>query len=139
MDRLNKLVLAGWLSISAALLHVAIIIAGSDWYRFFGAGEELATLAGQGSRIPTLITLGIATVLFVWGLYAFAGAHAFMRLPILRVGLTTISAIYLVRGLAVIPALFLTPIDSFVIWNSIIRLSFGRVYATGTIQQWSKL
>ncbi|HEX8660509.1 MAG TPA: hypothetical protein VF686_01490, partial [Brevundimonas sp.] len=65
------LVIGGVLSVLASLLHIACIFAGPDWYRFFGAGEEMATMAARGSIIPTLLTLGIATVLAIWAAYAF--------------------------------------------------------------------
>lgn len=33
------LIAGGLLSAAAALLHIAVIVGGPDWYRFFGAGE----------------------------------------------------------------------------------------------------
>ena len=42
------LILAGSLSGLAALLHVAAIVGGPDWYRFFGAGEGMAGAAERG-------------------------------------------------------------------------------------------
>jgi len=135
MTTLNKsLLFGGILSLIAALLHIAIIIGGPDWYRFFGAGEEMAVMAEQGSWHPPLVTSGIALVLFVWALYAFSGAGLIRNLPLLRSGLVIISGIYLLRGLAVIPAYFLMPqiIDDFLIWSSLICLIYGTTYAIGT-------
>ncbi len=43
------LTVAASLSFIAAALHVAIIFGGGDWYRFFGAGEAMASLAESGS------------------------------------------------------------------------------------------
>ena len=43
------LVTGGILSALAALLHLAVIAGGPDWYRFVGAGEEMARMAEQGS------------------------------------------------------------------------------------------
>jgi len=42
------LVVGGWLSVAASLLHIGCIIGGPDWYRFFGAGEEMAQAAARG-------------------------------------------------------------------------------------------
>ena len=61
----------GIFSITAALLHILIIIGGPDWYRFFGAGEGMAQLAENGSMYPTVVTTMIAMTLGLWGLYAF--------------------------------------------------------------------
>lgn len=142
MKTSNKLlVLAGVLSGIAALLHVAIIFGGAQWYRFFGAGEELATLAENGSWLPAMVTAGIAVVLMVWAIYAFSGAGLIRRLPLLRGCLVVISAIYLIRGLAFIPALIVKPeiVDGFLIWSSLICLVYGFSYAAGTRQVWAKL
>ncbi len=140
-DRNPALVLGGVLSGLASLLHIACIIGGPDWYRFFGAGEEIATLAEQGSVVPTLLTLGIATVLAIWAAYAFSGAGLLPRLPLLRTGLAVISAIYLLRGLALIPALAINRGDvmPFILWSSLIVLVYGLAYAIGTWTAWSGL
>jgi hypothetical protein len=135
------LVIGGVLSVAASLLHVACIIGGPDWYRFFGAGEEMATMAARGSIVPTLLTLGIAAALAIWAAYAFSGAGLLPRLPLLRTGLVVISAIYLLRGLALIPALVINGSDvmPFVLWSSLIVLIYGVAYAVGTWMAWSSL
>ena len=140
--RSNKwLIAAGLLDVAAALLHVAIIFGGPDWYRFFGAGEAMAQAAQSGSVRPTLITIAIASVLATWAAYAFSGAGLILRLPWLRTGLVAISAIYLARGLVVVPILLLRPelIDPFLLWSSAIVLVFGLAHAIGTWSAWNGL
>lgn len=135
------LVTGGVLSLAASLLHIACIVGGPDWYRFLGAGEGMATMAEQGSVVPTLLTLGIATVLAIWAAYAFSGAGLIPRLPLLRTGLVVISAIYLLRGLALIPALAINGGDvmPFILWSSLIVLVYGVAYAVGTWVAWPGL
>ena len=140
--RSNKwLIAAGLLDVAAALLHVAITFGGPDWYRFFGAGEAMAQAAQSGSVRPTLITIAIASVLATWAAYAFSGAGLILRLPWLRTGLVAISAIYLARGLVVVPILLLRPelIDPFLLWSSAIVLVFGLAHAIGTWSAWNGL
>ena len=142
MKQANKLLLfGGLLSGIAALLHIAIIIGGPQWYRFFGAGEELASMAEKGSWYPAVLTFGIAVVLLLWALYAFSGAGLIRRFPLLKVGLVVISAVYLIRGLVFIPAYIVKPeiVDDFLIWSSLICLVYGFSYAIGTRQVWAKL
>jgi hypothetical protein len=129
------------LSVLAALLHIGVILGGPDWYRFFGAGEGLARAAERGSPIPALITFAIAAVLTIWAGYAFSGAGLLRRLPLLRTGLVAISAVYLLRGLAPVPMLFMKPelLDSFAIWSSLIVLVYGIAYAVGTWKAWPML
>ncbi len=132
------LIIGGVLSFLAALLHIGIIIGGASWYRFFGAGEKMATMAETGSWYPTVVTLIITVVLFIWGLYAFSGAGLIRTLPLLKIGLVVISVIYLTRGLAFIPALLIMPdkVDAFIVWSSLISLVFGLCYAIGTQKIW---
>lgn len=142
MKKANRLlVFGGALSIVTALLYVAIVIGGPQWYRFFGAGEELATMAEKGSWYPAVLTFGIAVVLLIWALYAFSGAGLIRRLPLLKVGLVVISAIYLIRGIAFIPAYIVKPeiVDEFLVWSSFICLVYGFAYTMGTKQVWAKL
>jgi hypothetical protein len=139
--RANKwLVIGGCLSLLAALLHVACIFGGGDWYRFFGAGEELARADEAGLWMPAILTACIALILSLWAAYAFSGAGLVRRLPLLRTGLAVISAIYLMRGLLIIPALA-EPVmrTSFNIWSSLIVLAYGFAYAYGTWKAWPEL
>jgi putative oxidoreductase len=130
------LITAGCFSLSAALLHIFIIIGGAEWYRFFGAGEELAQLAEQGSFIPAFITLVITLVFLIWSLYAFSGAGLIRHLPWLKPILITITLIYLIRGLGLLPLFILSPnlIDTFLIVSSIISLVIGVVHLIGIRQ-----
>ena len=131
------LVAGGVLSAVAAALHLAIILGGPEWYRFFGAGERFAQAAASGAAWPGLITAGIAAVLALWAAYAFSGAGLLPRLPLLRLGLVVIAAIYLLRGLALVPALIKG--DAFMIWSSVIVLLYGAAYAVGTWRGWASL
>lgn len=135
------LIAGGWLSVAAALLHIACIFGGPDWYRFFGAGEGMARAAARGDMRPTLITLAIGAVLLIWAAYAFSGAGSLPRLPLLRTGLIVITAIYLLRGLFFVPLHFWRPqhSDSFAIWSSLIVFAYGAVYAVGTFRAWRHL
>ncbi|BAJ00705.1 hypothetical protein [Shewanella violacea] len=94
------LVVAGTLSALAALAHVGCIYFGASWYRFFGAGEQMAVLAEQGSLKPTIITSGIVIVQSIWSLYGFAAAGLIPKLPLIRTALIIITSIYLLRGVA---------------------------------------
>lgn len=101
------LLIAAILTGAAALLHAAIIVGGSPWYRFFGAGERMATLAERGSHYPAMLTACIALVLGVWTLYALSGAGIVRPLPFLRPILVIIAAVFTLRGLLGVPAVLL--------------------------------
>jgi hypothetical protein len=135
------LIAGGVLSAAASVLHLAIIVGGPSWYRFFGAGEAMARMAEQGSLYPTIVTIGIASVLAVWSAYAFAGAGLISRLPLMRTALIAISTVYLLRGLVLIPAFLINPggVQPFLLWSSVIVLVYGIAYAVGTWIAWPAL
>jgi hypothetical protein len=135
------LIVAGTLSAVAAILHLGCIYFGASWYRFFGAGEQMALLSEQGSIQPTLITSVIVLVLSIWSMYAFSAAGVIFKLPLIRLALVLITLIYLARGIA---GFFLinSPMGrspEFWVWSSVICLSFGIVHLIGLKQQWVSL
>ncbi len=135
------LMVGGVLSLIASLLHFGVIIGGPDWYRFFGAGEDMAKMAEKGLWRPAIITTGIALVLAAWAWFAFAGAGLVWQPPLLRTGLVAISAVYLLRGLVLFPMLVAVPdkVNAFAIWSSLIVLVYGLFYTIGTWKAWPSL
>lgn len=133
--------LAGGLSLLAALLHLVIIFGGPDYYRFFGAGEEMAQAAEHGKSFPAYLTAIIAIILTICAMFAFSGAGLIGRLPLLRSGLLAITSVYLVRGLAIIPAWILVPerITPFDDWSSAVVTIYGAVHAIGLWLSWGRL
>ncbi len=125
----------------AALAHAGCILFGADWYRFFGAGEQMAQLAAQGHWYPTVVTSTIIFVLLLWVCYALSAAGAIRRLPLTRLALVLISSIFLLRGLAFVWLMPLFPENSLLFWlvSSGICLLMGGLFAAGSWQQWPKL
>ncbi|HYW09599.1 MAG TPA: hypothetical protein VE913_21735, partial [Longimicrobium sp.] len=134
-----------WLTGAAALLHVGMIVGGADWYRFFGAGEQMARYAEGGSAYPAIITACIAAILGVWALYGLSGAGVIRRLPFLRLALTLIAAVYLARGILGVPLVMsmddpymnqLKAKMTFMVVTSAICVALGVCYAVGAAQHW---
>ncbi len=121
----------------AALLHIAIIFGGPAWYRFFGAGEEMARMAERGSLQPHIITFAIAAILAVWALYALtaAGMGFSQPLPLQSPILFAIATIYLLRAMLYIPFLFIThqPVGAFAWWSSAICLMYAVCHIAGIL------
>ena len=136
------LVVGGAMSAAAALAHLGCIVVGPDAYRFFGAGERIATMAEEGRWAPAVLTMGIATMLGVAAVYAWSGAGLIRQLPLLRTGLVVITAVYLARGLIVVqPSMLARPdlSSSFMLWSSLIVLIIGLVHLVGLWQTWTTL
>ncbi|WNC72352.1 hypothetical protein RGQ13_19875 [Thalassotalea psychrophila] len=138
----NKYLIIGSIcSALAAIAHLGCIIFGGDWYRFFGAGEQMARMAEDGHWYPTVVTSIIVLILSVWSLYALSGSKVIFRLPLLRLGLIVISLIYLLRGVAFVAIMPMFPENTLTFWfvSSGICLIIGTLYAVGTFQSWSQL
>jgi len=139
-DTRNAYLIAGaLLSALAAALHVGCIVFGAPWYRFFGAGERMAQMAIAGNWYPTVVTAAIALVLAIWSLYALSGAGVIRALPLLRPALCVITAIYLLRGLVIVPLAVLGKGTPFWWWSSMICLLIGSVHLAGLSQVWARL
>ncbi|WP_444944938.1 hypothetical protein ACJJIK_09950 [Microbulbifer sp. ZKSA006] len=137
-QKVNFLQVAGLLTVLASLVHIGCIVFGGDWYRFLGAGEQMAQLAESGHPYPTIVTSIISAVLLLCAAYAFSGAGLILRLPLIRLGLIIISALLLVRALGfyfIMPAF---PDNSPTFWliSSGICLILGLTYALGLKQRW---
>lgn len=139
---MNKYLLIGAiLSFIAALAHIGCIVFGAAWYRFFGAGEQMARMSEAGSWIPALTTSMIVLVLLIWSLYALAGAGVIKVLPFTKLALCIITAIYLLRGVAFYPLMNHFPDNSLQFWliSSGICLFIGVMHLVGLLQVWNRL
>jgi hypothetical protein len=135
------------LTAAASLLHLAIIVGGPGWYRFFGAGERMARLSARGSAYPAVVTAAIASLLGLWALYGLSGSGVIRRLPLLRPALVLIATVYLARGLLGIPAVLLVESPyadelkgrmTFMAVSSLTCVLLGLCYASGAARAWRR-
>jgi hypothetical protein len=138
------LIVAGCLSSCLAVLHVAIVFVGGPGYRYFGAGESIARQAEEGSMYPVFLTLFVAAVLVLFGLYAFSGADVIRRLPLIKTGLLIVGSIYFLRGLLVIFQVarlleMRRPLVHRAVLFSMVSLSLGLTYLVGTGLRWKSV
>ena len=138
----NKFLIAAAICTAlAALAHIGCIIFGADWYRFFGAGEQMAQMAEAGDWYPAVVTSVIVIFLAIWSLYALSAAGVIRRLPLLRLALCLIASIFLIRGISFVMLMPMFPENSLTFWlvSSGICLMIAILYAVGTYQQWAEL
>lgn len=130
------------MSVAASLLHIGCIIGGPDWYRLFGAGEELARAAERGSLVPAIDTVCIATTLAVWAAFAFGAAGVSWRPPLARTALVAIATALLTRAImAFVPAFWIPENRTlpFIAITSVICFIMGACFAIGTWLAWPSL
>lgn len=135
------LISAALLCALAAMAHLGCIVFGADWYRFFGAGEQMARMAEQGLWYPTVVTSVLVMVLLTWSMYALSASDVIRRLPLIRLVLCLISAIFIFRGVGFVALMPMFPENSLTFWyvSSAICLIIGLCFVVGTHQEWNKL
>jgi hypothetical protein len=135
------LFLGALLSAAAGIAHIACIVIGAPAYRVMGAGERMARAVEAGQLRPTLVTLAVAGLLFIWAAFALSGAGVVGPLPLTKFALVAISVAYLSRAVAypLIKSSF--PGNSITFWlvSSGICGFIGLVHAYGTVSLWSTL
>jgi hypothetical protein len=136
--------LVGLAAVAGAALHVAILFGGPDWYAFFGAPAGLVEMARSGNLRAPISCLVIASLLALIAAYAFSGAGVVRRLPFLRLGLGSIAAVLILRGVLFIPLVVWRPgalsgvcdcrnVDAFLIVTSALCLVMGVGFALGSV------
>lgn len=138
------LILSGAAASAGAMLHVAILFGGPDWYAFFGAPPGLVAMAHAGNLRAPISCIVIATFLALLASYAFSGAGVIRHLPFLRTGLATIACVLILRGVLFVPMILWRPgtlagicdcksVDAFIIVTSVLCLAMGVGYALGAL------
>jgi hypothetical protein len=134
--------IAGLLSLAVALFQVVLSFP-TPLSTYFGTPPEL--LANPPALLAS--SLFVALIFAIWGLYGLSGAGLIRRLPLLRLGLIVIGAIYTLRGLLLIPLLLASlgllaspaPILPQALLASLVSLVTGCLYLAGTLIGWRDL
>ncbi len=104
----------------------------------------MATAAESGSAFPALLTFVLTAVFAIWGFYGLSGAGVIRRLPLLKIALLLIGAVYTLRGVVVLQQLFQILASSAEVAPreivfSLVSLIIGLAYLIGTVKSWRSL
>jgi len=105
MGTKTKLILGGTCSMLVSVLHVFLLffLDNQAVMTFFGAprinGSNIRTFGEPLFIWSFSLTLGIAVLFFLFGLYAFSGAGKIKPFPFLKHVLMGIGIVYCIRGL----------------------------------------
>lgn len=133
------LLVSGVLCFVIAFFQMAISFSPS-LSLYFGAPEVLT------SNMPALVLAGfaIAGILVLFGFYALSGAGSIRVLPWLKPALAVISAVFILRGLLVVPEALVVmgainssvPIEPRFVLFSSASLVVGLFFSVGTVGRW---
>jgi hypothetical protein len=134
--------LAAGLLAAGALLHVAVLVAGPEWIAFVGAPPEIVASARAGTWLAPVGTLAITLLLIGLALCCLSAGGLIRRLPFARAVLVPFAAIFVLRGLIIVPALLQGRVnwraasDLFILGSSGAILVIGLALVAGLTARW---
>ncbi|MCG7534999.1 hypothetical protein [Pseudoalteromonas sp. OOF1S-7] len=93
------LLLATCAAFLVAAAHLSCIYFGPQCYAVQMAPPFVVESARAGTLLAPLLTLVVSAIFIILGCYALSAARFIRRLPFLRAGIYSISAVCIVRGL----------------------------------------
>lgn len=91
--------LGGYINIVIAIGHIVGMIWADKMFEVTGIGKEMSELAQTHSSLPYLLTILVAIVFFIFGLYGLSADNKFRKLPFIKPVIFLIAGMYLLRGL----------------------------------------
>ncbi|CAA9197790.1 hypothetical protein [Flavobacterium collinsii] len=129
--------LGGYINIVIAIGHILGLIWADQMFEITGIGKEMATLAQKHSTLPYLLTIIVAIVFFIFGLYGLSAANKFRKLPLLKPVIFLIAGIYLLRGIGELIADTIQGTNSIAeTIYSLVAIIIGLLFLIGGLQKW---
>lgn len=91
--------LGGYINILIAVGHIIGLIYAEQMFEVTGIEKEMIELALIHSSLPYILTVFVAIVFFIFGLYGLSADGKFRKLPFLKLGIFGIAGIYIFRGI----------------------------------------
>jgi hypothetical protein len=91
--------LGGYINILIAVAHLVGLFWADKMFEITGIEKEMTELAQTHTSLPCLLTVFVAIVFFIFGLYGLSADNKFRKLPLLKPVIFAIAGIYLLRGI----------------------------------------
>lgn len=127
--------IGGYLNILISFGHIAGLFWAKQMFRLTGVEHKMLELSAIHFTLPYILTVFVALVFFVFGLYGLSATKPWMRLPFQKSGIFLISGIYFLRGLGELLADGLNGTSSATgTVYSIIALGIAALYLSGGLK-----
>jgi hypothetical protein len=129
--------IGGILNIIIAVAHIIGLFWAEQMFEKTGAGEGMKELAQIHYSIPYLLTVFVAIIFFLFGIYGVLADSKTKKLPFLKLGVFSIAFIYLFRGIGEQSYNLIkgTTTTSETI-QSIVALIIGSLFLLGGLKKW---
>ena len=126
--------IGAWFNLILAVIHIIGLLWASAMFKVTGIVKEMAALAELHRALPYALTILVAFVFFVFGLYGLSASGNFRRLPCTKFMIWSIAVIYLLRGAGELIYDSLQNTNSFTeTLYSVIALIIGGIYLKGAL------
>ncbi|MBK5723138.1 hypothetical protein JGH11_19920 [Dysgonomonas sp. Marseille-P4677] len=128
--------LGGYINILIAVAHIICLLNADYFFEITGVGGNMRKNAEIHPLLPYAMTVFVAVIFLIFGLYGLSGAGKIKELPLLRIGVFTIAAIYLLRG--IIGSIINIGFESSFLWYhllfSLCALGIGLLFLLGGLK-----
>jgi hypothetical protein len=130
--------LGGYINILIAVAHIVGLFWADKMFEITGIGKEMTELAQTHTSLPYLLTVFVAIVFFIFGLYGLSADNKFRQLPLLKPVIFSIAGIYLLRGIGeLIFDLEMQQANQFLeITYSLVAVFIGLLFLIGGLVKW---
>ncbi len=129
--------IGGYINILIAIGHIIGLFWADQMFEVTGVGKEMKELSTIHSSLPYLLTIFVAIVFFVFGLYGLSADNKLRKLPFLNPAIFIIATIYILRGLVELFSDFLTKTNTLSeTLFSLTALTIGLLFLIGGYKKW---
>ncbi|SHG04371.1 hypothetical protein [Pedobacter caeni] len=129
------LTIGGYLNILISFGHIAGLFRAEQMFRLTGVAHQMKELSALHYTLPYALTVFVALVFFVFGLYGLSATKKWMWLPFQKSGIYLISGIYFLRGLGELLADGLSGTSTLTgTFYSIIAVGIAILYLSGGLK-----
>lgn len=137
---MKKLIIGGYTNILIAIGHIVCLYDADYFFEITGVGENMQRNAEIHPFLPHIMTIFVSIIFFIFGLYGLSAAGKIKKFSLLKIGIFSIAAIYLIRGVigTVINVGFETSFQWHHLLFSLCALAIGFLFLLGGLQKWKK-
>jgi hypothetical protein len=127
------LVVVALIAVATAIAHMSCIFLGPECFSAQMAPPQVIESAKNGTWLAPVGTIFISAIFLVVGLYALSGAGIIRKLPLLKLGIYTISTLCIIRGVLPLQLWIRHPekVNSIVFYTGVIWLVTGLLFLFG--------
>ena len=129
--------LGGYINIFIAVGHIIGLFWSNQMFEVTGIGKEMEELKLIHSSLPYFLTIFVAIMFFIFGLYGLSAGNRLRKLPFAKPVIFLIAGIYIFRGLGELLADTINGTNSMTeIIYSLFALTIGLLFLIGGLKKW---